>query len=181
MGGAVAEFLRLDAFGQGTLQRLGLPEQADVDVGGVVELKGAVLAHGQTEQAGDGAARVVSRGDQLAPLALVMRDGPQGGLGRGVGETAERVGDGVQIPDAAEIAQGGQQVQFGLEPAQRRPDVVSAAGQGGGRGQDGRQPVLGRRLQRQPKPFGPAARQSAQIGRGGEDGGERVPGGLKTI
>ena len=59
LGGAVEEFLRLDTLGERTFQRLGLPEQADVDVGRIVQLEGAVLAHGQAKQSGDRATRIV--------------------------------------------------------------------------------------------------------------------------
>ena len=127
LGQPVQEALRLDAVSQSGLDRLRLPEQADVDVGGIVQLVGTVLAHGQAEQAGHGAARVVGGGYQLAPLALVVGHGRQGRPRRRIGKAAERAGDLIQIPDPAQIGQGGQHMQLALQAAQRDANVVGTA------------------------------------------------------
>ena len=143
MGHAVDEALRLNALGQGGHQPVGIEEQGQVDVAGIVQLIGPELAHGETEQAGDGASRVVFGRDQPTPGALFDRDCGQGDAGRGVGEARQGVGHGDEVPDAAQIGQGGQQVQVGLQGPQRGLQGFGRSGQRRGLGQEDRQPRLG--------------------------------------
>ena len=76
-----------------------------------------MFAHGQAEKARTGAARIAGRRDQSAARPLFGGDGAQGRPARGVGEPGQGVGDLVQIPNPAQIGQGGQQVQVGLQHA----------------------------------------------------------------
>jgi hypothetical protein len=106
----------------------------------------------------------------------------EGGDDRGVGEAGERAGDLVEAPDAAEVAERGQEMQLGLQLAQpRHGRVMVEAGAGGGRPQQGHQRRIGIGGQQGVQPLGIAARQAGQIGRGGEHRRQRRPGGLQPI
>ena len=102
-------------------------ENDEVDVGGVVELEGAVLAHGQHD---------VARGIGRQPIALGARLAEQemhgGGYG-GIGRFRQAARDRHHRPDAAEIAQGGEKRDVGLEQAQRAHGFGHGCG-GGDRG-----------------------------------------------
>ncbi len=105
----------------GDRQGVGLVEDRDVDVARIVELEGAVLAHGDDEQAGQGprAGRPLDRGQ---PSALPRLEGGdrQGRRHRRIGEAGQGRGHLVQAPDPAEIGQGGEQVEVPLGAAQAR-------------------------------------------------------------
>ena len=176
LGQPVDEALRLHALGKGALQRLRLEEERQVDVRGIVELERPALAHGQDEQAGDRPARIIRRRDQLAASALVMGQTAQRRLRRRIRKPRQGARHRLQIPDPAEVRQGRQQMQFGLQPAQRRLGLIRRAFNRIGRGQDFGQPRLGRRLKDLPQPLGPAPRQPGQIGRGREHRLQRRPG-----
>ena len=107
-----------DALGLGPLgnrQLFGRVEDREIDVAGIVELEGPVLAHGDAEQARRGPGLGVANLGQGSPINLQPHRLGQGGVQRRVGEPSQGPGHCVQIPNATQIAQGGQQVQVGLE------------------------------------------------------------------
>jgi hypothetical protein len=77
---------------------------------------------------------------QQATLAAVRKSLPsspwlvaQQQLATRIGEPRQGAGDLVQVPDPAEVGQGGQEMRLGLEPAKRRGgDLRSGAGEGAG-------------------------------------------------
>ncbi len=152
----------------------GLVEEHDqVDVGGVVELEGAHLAHGEHEHAGGFPGHVVC-GDarQLAAAGLVGDEGAERGLHGAVGEAGQGVGDGVQVPGAAEIGKCCEERDPAFGLAQERGqggDVVGAGGveQGGEAGFGGR--VEGRR-----EPVCLALHQPGEKARAAGGAGEEV-------
>ena len=73
LGDAIDERLGLDAGRKGGGQPFRIEEERDIDVAGIVELERAVLAHGETEQAGDRPGGIVWGRDQLALSPLFAR------------------------------------------------------------------------------------------------------------
>ena len=159
------EGLALDAGRQRHPVRI--EEHRDVDVAGIVELEGALFAHGDAEPAGDRPFRAFAQPRQPPGLKLALGGHDQRRRHRRVGEAGERAGHLVQIPDAAQVAERGQQVQLRLQLAQ----AFLAAGQietrrlGGAR-QQRLQPGVRLIGQQGVEPRRVAPRQACQIGRG---------------
>ena len=87
-------------------------EDDEVDIGGVVELKGAVLAHGEHD---------VARGLRCEPIALGLGLPEQEAYGRGdrhIGRLREAAGGDHHRPHAAYVAQRGEQRHLRLEATQ---------------------------------------------------------------
>ena len=84
-------------------------EDDEVDVGGVVELARAHLAHGEDEHAGGLGDVGLGDAGELAAGDLVGDEGGEAELGGGVGEGGERAGDGGEVPGAAEVGEGGEE------------------------------------------------------------------------
>jgi hypothetical protein len=178
VGDAHRHALRLDALGD--RQLLGRVEDREVDVAGIVELEGPVLAHGDAEQARAGPSGPLADMGQRPARHLQPHGLGQGGVQGRVGEAGQGAGHRVQVPDPAQVAQGGQQVQVGLQLAHRRRAVsksgsaptASAAARirpGAPSGSPSR--IDGSRL-------AVAPRQAGQVGRGGKHRRQGGPGGL---
>ncbi len=109
------EGLWLDAGRQG--QGVRLVEDRDVDIAGIVQLERAVLAHGDAEVARQRALVALAQPGDPPRRQGLARGQFDGGLDRHVGEAGEGAGDRVQVPGAAEVGQGGEQVEGALELA----------------------------------------------------------------
>ena len=109
-GEAHEEGLRLEAIAQADAREI--VEDDEVDVGGIVELAGAVLAHGEHDVAIRIAAEPIALGGRLAEQK------PHGRRNGRVGRLRQAARDVHHRPDAGEIAQRGQESDVGLEPAQ---------------------------------------------------------------
>ena len=103
-------------------------EDDEVDVGGVVELEGTVLAHAQHDVAVGAVAQPIAG---LGGLAEEEGDGGRDGSVGGLGEAAR---DGHHRPHAAEVAQRGEQGDVGLEEAQRAHGIGESVGCANGSG-----------------------------------------------
>ena len=130
-------------------------EDDEVDVGGVVELAGAHLAHGEDEHAGGlGDVRLGDAGE-LAAGDLVGDEGGEAELRGGVGEGGERAGDGVEVPGAAEVGERGEERGAALGDAQGVGEGGGAVGGHGGEDRGhGRPRGLGRGRPRASRPRG---------------------------
>ncbi len=74
-----------------------------------------MFAHRHAEEARNRTGRADCNPNQPSALDLGVGRGDHGDAKRGVGELGEGAGDLVEVPEAAEVGQGGQQVQFGLQ------------------------------------------------------------------
>ncbi len=140
-----------------------------------------MFAHGQAEQAGDGAARIVGRRDQPPPRPLLGGDGAQGGAAGGVSEAGQGAGDLIQVPDSAQIGQGRQQVQIGLQHPQGRAHIVRFGVQGVGLGQDTDQAGGRVGLQQAAQMGGATPHQAGEIGRGPRHRRQGRPGRVQSV
>ena len=142
----------------------GLVEEHDeVDVGRVVELAGAELAHGEGEHAaGLGDLRLGDAGE-LAASDLGGDEGLEAELDGAVGEPAERRGDIGEIPGAAEIGERDQERGAAAGDAQRVGEGGDAVGGHGG--ENGGEDALGRLGERGAQPLGLALDQAGEEGR----------------
>jgi hypothetical protein len=133
-----------------------------------------VLAHGDAEQARRGTVLALADMGQRPARHLQPHGLGQGGVQGGVGEAGQGAGHRVQVPDPAQVAQGGQQVQVGLQLAHRPAGglEVRLGGDGLGGGQDHRPVLVGIAVQDRRQPLAVAPRQAGQIGRGGEHRGQ---------
>ena len=98
-------------------------EQHEVDIGRIIQFTGAELAHAEDRE--PAAACRIRRIGQ-AQFARVVRGAQQvrdGERQRGLGQVAQRAGDALQRPDAADVGDGGGQ----------RDDALGAAHRGGDR------------------------------------------------
>ena len=146
-------------------QQLRHVEDGYVDVAGIVELEGPLLAQGQAEQAGGRAAGPVLGKEETPPVPLHRGRHGQGRLHRRVGKPGQRPGDGIQSPDPAKVAQGGQQVQLRLQMAKRGPGRVRIAGGDlAGAGQKVRQQGVGIGVQQRGQQGRRAPHDAAEIG-----------------
>ena len=125
------ERLRLEPLADGDL--LALVEDDEIDIGGVVQLECAVLAHGQHDVAG----ALLGRGRVGGvPVALFGGDAEQktdGGLERGVRRLGQPPRHLHHRPDAGQIAQRDQQRRLGLEDTQVAHRLGQVRGPGHGR------------------------------------------------
>ncbi len=100
-------------------------EQHEVHIGGIVQLAGAELAHAEHREP-PAACRIVGIGQ--AQFAGVVRGAQQmrhGQTQRGLGQIAQRGGDALQRPDAADIGDGGGQRDDAFGTPQRGGDAVA--------------------------------------------------------
>ncbi len=150
-------------------QGVGLVEHRDVDIAGIVEFEGPVLAHGDAEEAGHGSRRPVSHRGQPPRLHFRLGRDPQRGVERHVGEPGQGACDLIQAPNPAQISQGDQQVGLGLQhPQARLGGVQIGPGQGLSPGQQVLEPRLGLGFQEVDEPPRVPPRQAGEIGRGSE-------------
>ena len=123
-GDAHEEALHLGAGAQADAREI--VEDDEVDVGGVVELEGAVLAHAEHDVAVWAIALPLARLGGLAEEeAHGRRYGGVGGLGQAMRDLHHR-------PDGGEIAERGQEGDVGLEQPQRAHGVSHGVGRGHG-------------------------------------------------
>ena len=141
----------------------GFVEKADqVDVGGIVQLPRAHLAHGKRHDPGGGVGIFGRSARYLAAPDLIGGQGHQRRMGGAVGQRGQRTRHLLQPPDAAQIAKPRQKRHAPLGLAQRRAQGVAC--QPLGRGQRPRQRLLRRSGKGGVKPVGLALHQPGQIG-----------------
>ena len=146
-------------------------EDDEIDVGGVVELEGAVLAHAEHDVAGG------LVGEPIAGLGGLAEEEAHRRRDSRVGGFRQAAGDGHHRPDAGQIAECGEKRDVGLEQAQRAHGFWEGA-----RGCDGRTEVARERGEALFRGGGERAEQACrmaldqagQIGRGAEDAREQV-------
>ncbi len=142
----------------------GLVEQHDqVDVGRVVELEGAHLAHGEDEHAGGLGGVLGLDARQLAAVDLLGDERDEAEPYGAVGERGQGRGDPVEVPGAAEVGERDQERGAAAGDAQ-------AVGEGGcavGRhlGEDAGHRRLRRYLERRLEPVGLTRDQPGEEGR----------------
>ena len=110
-GDAHEEGLRLEAGAQADAGEV--VEDDEIDVGGVVELEGAVLAHAEHDVAGG------LVGQPVAGLGGLAEEEADGRRHRRVGGLRQAARDRHHRPDAGQIAERGEERDVGLEQAQR--------------------------------------------------------------
>jgi hypothetical protein len=137
-------------------------EDDQVDVGGIVELSGAHLAHGERHHpAGCGKVRLGHAGD-LGPGKERFQFRAQRRGDGSVGEPGERVRHFFERPDAAQIGERGQKRHATLGLPQARPGILGI--ERGGLGQDCLQRGFGCARQCGLAPFGLAGEEAAEVG-----------------
>ena len=105
--------------------RLGIEEDDEVDVAGIVELAGALLAHGE-----DDVAAVLARhrriGERKPAGAVGGKQQMIDGSGdRGIGEAGQGGHDRLAVPDAAEVGQGNEQGRLAAPQPQNHAHVLA--------------------------------------------------------
>ncbi len=103
-------------------------EQHEVHIGGIIQFTGAELAHAEYREA-PAACRV--RGIRQAQLARVVGGSQQVRHGEGQGgfrEVAQRRGDALEWPDAADVGDGGRQGDNAFGATHGGGDPVAAGG-----------------------------------------------------
>ena len=109
--------------------KAGFVEQADqVDVGRIIQLERAALAHRQCDHPARSCGITRSQAGQFAPGNLGPDKAAQTGIHRRISQSGQGAGDGFQRPDPAQIGQGGQQGKAGLGLAQRWAEFIGGAG-----------------------------------------------------
>ena len=116
MGQADRERLGVNALGQRHTVRM--KENRDIDVAGIVQLKGPLLAHGDAEPSRDRAFLPFAQARDTACRELVFRGHRQRGHDGGVGEQGQRAGHLVEVPDPAQVAKRRQQVKLAFQLTQ---------------------------------------------------------------
>ena len=165
---ADGEGLGLDPIGQG--HELRLKEDRDVDVAGIVELEGAVLAHGDAEESRRGTVGGVRGGPEPARRHLCAGGGGEGGGQGRIGEARQGARDPVKVPGPAKVGQGGEQVDLRLEPPQARASGLGGSGgEGAGLREEELQMGVRIRVQQADEAGRVAANESCEGGRGAED------------
>ena len=150
-------------------------EHDQVDVGGIVELARAHLAHGERKEPGAVGGILGGAAGQLAALDLGGDEADEGRVDRGVGKAGEGVGDLAELPDAAEIGERDEERAAALGPAERigeRRRVFLGADLG----EERLERVLRGGGDRHAEPFGLALGKEAEIARAGAGGGDQVAG-----
>ncbi len=146
-------------------------EDDEVDVGGVVELEGAVLAHAEHD---------VAVGRPGAPIALpggLAEKETYRGADGGVGRLRQAARHAHHRPDAGEVAQRGQQGDIVLEQAQVAHGVGNCVGTVDGAIEIAAKPgeaFLRRDGERLQEARWIAFDEGRQIGRGAEDAGKEI-------
>ena len=177
-GQANEELRRLKAVAQAGL--VALVEDDEVDVAGEIEFAGAVLAHGEHDQAGMAmGGGIVRRGE---PVALFPGGAKQIGAGRitgGIGDVGKSFAGAHDRPMAGQIGEGNEEGCFGLEGAQRCHPRLHGRKVGGGglvpqRVDHLAQMAIWRICQNGGEARGRLHRQHAQIPRAAEHGAEEI-------
>ncbi len=109
--------------------RCRIVEQHEVHIGRIIQFTGAQLAHAEDREP-TAASRVPWIGK--AELSRVMRGAQQvrhRQRQRGLGQVAERAGDALQRPDAADVRDGGGQGCYALGATERGRDTIATRGE----------------------------------------------------